>query len=133
MRTHPFDLKNELNGKVFEHIKDLSAHSDIVEQLLTAVKPLGDVQVFTPDGPESYRYYTVSTKGIIFGFAIGMDTIAFRVNLTFKERALASGASPCPDCGPDWVAFKAFRSDWPRPDWEFWARKAYVDVRETTP
>jgi hypothetical protein len=30
----------------------------------------------------------------------------------------------------DWVFFELFRDDWPKVDLEFWARKAYVAVRE---
>lgn len=131
MDDHRFNLADEGNRKVFEYLKDLDCHSDIIEPLVTAVKPLGDVQTFTPNKP--CGYFAVSTKGIIFGFAIGMDTIAFRLNTLFKQRALISGAGDYSVCGPEWVRFQPFRSDWPRPDWKFWARKAYVDVRETTP
>jgi hypothetical protein len=129
--NHPFDLTVDSNRKVFEHINKLSAHSDIVEPLLVAVKPLGDVQIFTPDRPNGYGYYAVSTKGIIFGFAIGMETIAFRLDSRMKQVALLTGGVDYPKCGPDWTWIEPFRCDWPKPDWEFWARKAYVYARES--
>jgi len=47
-----------------------------------------------------------------------------------KDRALASGGVTFPECGPEWVSFTLFRSDWPKVDIEFWARKAYVAARE---
>jgi len=40
------------------------------------------------------------------------------------------GELPYPECGPEWVAFALFRDDWPKPDLEFWARKAYVAAPE---
>jgi|SRR5450756_1356192 len=127
MNKCPFDPANEMNRLVYDHFKNLHAHSDIVEPLTKAVKPLGDVQVFSPD---SYRYLTVSTQGIIFGFAAGMDTIAFRLNQRMKEIAIETGAEAYPECGADWVSFLPFRSDWPKIDFEFWALKAYVNIRE---
>jgi len=35
-----------------------------------------------------------------------------------------------PEGGDQWVSFTLFRDDWPKPDLEFWARKAYVAARE---
>ena len=116
------------NRTVFSHIKDLHAHSDIIEPLIAAVKPLGDVQIFSPD---SYRYLTVSTQRIIFGFAIGMNTIAFRLNERMKARAVETGGKPFPECGEDWVRFLPFQGDYPKIDFDFWALKAYVSVRES--
>jgi len=67
----PNKLAIDVNRTVLAHLDSKSAHSDIAEALSTAVKPLGDVQLFCPDWKQ-YRYVTASTKGIIFGFAIGM-------------------------------------------------------------
>jgi hypothetical protein len=58
------------------------------------------------------------------------DTIGFRLDERMKSRALASGGTLFPECGPDWVSFTLFRDDWPGIDLEFWARKAYVAARE---
>ncbi len=59
-----------------------------------------------------------------------MDTIGFRLDDRMKARALTSGGAPYQECGSQWVAFTLFRNDWPKVDIEFWARKAYVVVRE---
>jgi hypothetical protein len=72
----------------------------------------------------------VSTKNVVFGFAEGMSAVTFRLDERMKARALATGGVSLPACGPEWVAFAPFRDDWPRVDLEFWARKAYVFVRE---
>ena len=125
----PRDLETLRNRPVLRHIEGLSAHSDVVEALATALKPLGDVQIFCPDS-QQYRYVVASTKGIIIALAVGMNTTGFRLDERMKARALASGGVTFPECGPEWVSFTLFRDDWPRIDLEFWARKAYVAARE---
>ena len=125
----PRDLETAGNRLVLRHIEGLSAHSDIVEALGTALSPLGDIQHFCPD-PAEYRYYVASTRGVIFAVALGMNTIGFRLDERMKSRALASGGTPFPECGPEWVSFALFRNDWPKVDLEFWARKAYLFIRE---
>jgi hypothetical protein len=125
----PPELLSEINRAVFDQIDGLSAHSDLSHELLIAVKPLGDVQMFTPDRG-SYRYVVVSTKGVIFGFAIGMERLAFRLDEKMKQRAIETGGEPYSICGDDWISFELFRADWPKVDLEFWARKAYVAIRE---
>jgi hypothetical protein len=128
-RNIPPELATSINRQVLDHIADLSAHSDVAEALTTALKPLGDVQVFCPD-PQAYRYVAAVTKGVIFAVALGMNTISFRVDARMKARAMASGAAPEPACGNDWVSFTLFRADWPKVDLEFWARQAYIAARE---
>jgi hypothetical protein len=125
----PTDLETVGNRPVLRHIEGLSAHSDIVDALASALMPLGDVQRFCPD-PQAYRYELASTKGVIFAVALGMDTVGFRLDERMKTRALTSGGAPFPECGPVWVTFTLFRDDWPRIDLEFWARKAYMAARE---
>ena len=127
-RDIPAGLETSINRAVLRHIECLSAHSDIADALATALKPLGDVQCFCPD-PQKYRYVLASTRGVIFAVALGMDTIGFRLDERMKLRALANGATPFPECGNEWVSFTLFRDDWPKPDLEFWARKAYVVAR----
>ena len=125
----PLQLENSLNRRVLQHLDRTSAHSDIADALATALKPLGAVEFFCPDW-QGYSYVVAFTNGIIIAFALGMSTVAFRLDERMKPRALASGAEPYPDCGDEWVAFTLFRDDWPKPDLEFWARKAYVAARE---
>lgn len=88
--------------------------------------------VFCPN-PEAYRYVVVSTNGIIFGFAVGMSTIAFRLDARMKLRALTTGARAYPECGEDWVSVLPLGddADWPAVDLRFWALKAYVHARAT--
>ncbi|MCA8986145.1 MAG: hypothetical protein KDA78_00795 [Planctomycetaceae bacterium] len=125
----PTELQTDINCQVLDHVKGLSAHSDIVEALGAAMNPLGDVQFFCPD-PQQYLYAVASTKGIIIALAVGMNTIGFRLDDRMKERALVSGGAAYPECGKQWVSFTLFQNDWPKVDIEFWARKAYVAARE---
>jgi hypothetical protein len=127
----PHELMTDANRAVLAHLEQKSAHSDIADVLAVAVKPLGDARLFCPDR-QQYRYVVASTKGVVFAFAVGMDTIAFRLDERMKSRALASGASAYPAGGPDWVSFILFRADWPNVDCAFWALKAYVHAREAS-
>ena len=122
------DLQTEVNRNVLTYLADKSAHSDIGELLLKAVAPLGDAQLFCPDWNQC-RYVTASTQGLIFAFAVGMNTMAFRLDPVMHERALATGGIPRPECGPDLAAFTAFRPDWPAVDFPFWTLKAYAQAR----
>ena len=128
----PAFLNHRINVPVLAHVKDLSAHSDVAASLQAAVKPLGEVMVFCPD-PQAYRYMVVSTNGIVFGFAAGMSTIAFRLDARMKLRALATGAQVYPECGEDWVSVLPLGNDgdWPAVDLRFWAQKAYGHARAT--
>ena len=128
----PPELIRPVNKRVLAYVQDLSAHSDIAEVLLKAVQPLGDVQVFCPDTAQ-YRYVVVSTRNVIFGFAVGMSTVAFRLDERMKSRALMTGGLACEECGDDWVAVvhDLRDSDWPAVDVRFWAQKAYVYARST--
>jgi hypothetical protein len=88
--------------------------------------------VFCPD-VIAYRYVVVATKGIIFGLAVGMNTIAFRLDTRMKLRALKTGAAAYADCGEDWVAVLPLGgdADWPAVDLRFWGLKAYGHARKT--
>ena len=125
----PEVLRGAANEAVFEHLSELSAHSDVTAALEDAVAPLGDVQMFCPDASQ-YRYVAVATQGVVFSFAAGMNTIGFRLSPEFTARAVVTGAAELPQAGPDWVSVTVFRDDWPAPDLRFWARKAYLFARE---
>jgi len=126
----PNSLIRPVNAAVLKHVESLSAHSDIVDPLRAALKPLGDVQLFCPDW-QAYRYVVASTQGIIFALAVGMHTIAVRLDHRMRSRALQTGAEPYPGGGEDWVAVahRTEDSDWPAVDLPFWVRKAYVNAR----
>ena len=129
----PAPLSAAVNERVLAYLAPLSAHSDIATVLSDAVRPLGDVQLFCPDFAR-YRYLVASTQSVVFGFAAGSNTVAFRLDPRMKERALATGGEALPECGEDWVAVIHAQpdSDWPEVDVGFWARKSYVHARSIT-
>lgn len=126
----PSELANKVNERVLTYLKDRSAHSDIADVLLDAVHPLGAVQLFCPDSA-AYRYVLAATDNVVFCFAAGMSTVAFRLDERMKTRALTTGCIAFPECGDDWVAVvhDLPDSDWPSVDVRFWARQAYIYAR----
>lgn len=129
----PPELRTAANQPVLAHLEGKSAHSDIAQVLTEAVAPLGDVQLYCPNWHD-YRYVVASTKGVIFGFAIGMNTVAFRLDEKMKHRALLTGGLEYAECRAQWVevVHQGQDSDWPAVDVRFWARKAYVYAREAS-
>lgn len=127
----PFNLTVDDNKMVYDHLEAFHAHSDLSELLVETVKGLDCVKVYFPERPNGYGPCIVSTGGIIFGFAIGLDTIVFKVGRHMIDKAIAAGGRPYSECGADWVSFLAFRSDRLHVDFKSWALSAYVFVRES--
>ena len=124
----PKEFENDRNQDVLAYLSGASAHGDIAEELIKASSSLGKVDRFCPDTSQ-FLYVTIYTNATIFGFAIGMSTIAFRLGRVLKARAIATGANEISELS-DWASFELFRSDWPSVDLKFWATQAYVQVRE---
>ena len=128
MNPIPEILRNAHNRDVFKYLSDTSAHGDVAEALLNACHSLGDSHHYCPD-PQQYLYVIVYTRDTVFGFATGMSKVAFRLNKELEARALATGAEKIVEL-EGWVSFELFRNDWPSVDLQFWALKAYAQVRE---
>ena len=128
-RKLPPALANDHNRRVLAKIAESSVPADLSDLLQSAVKPLGEVQLYCPDLPK-YHYVVASTRHVIFGFAIARNTLAFRLDPRCRPQALASGGSAFPACGRDWVKFTPLRDDQPWTDFRFWALKAYAYARE---
>jgi hypothetical protein len=47
-------------------------------------------------------------KNVVFGFAAGMTSVAFKLDGRLKQRALITGGVALPECGPEWVNFMVF-------------------------
>jgi hypothetical protein len=124
----PKELENDKNLEVLAYLAGTSAHGDVVEELIKASNSLGDVDIFCPDKSQ-FLYVAICTRATIFGFAIGLSTVAFRLGSALKARAIETGADAIPELG-DWASFKLFRSDWPAVDLKFWATQAYIQIRE---
>ena len=109
-----------------------SAHSDLVDVLVEAAAPLGDVQPYSSESA-NHGYIVLTTQEVVFAAAYGMSQIGFRLDETFKGRALETGGFNATEIGPGWVTFELFRTNYPAVDLLFWARKAYLVARGADP
>jgi hypothetical protein len=124
----PKELDTELNQDVLNYLSCASAHGDVSEALLEACAPLGDFHHYCPN-QQRFLYTVVFTRATIFGFAIGMDTVVFRLDQEFGSRAIATGANKIKELD-GWASFELFRDDRPSVDLKFWALKSYSQVRD---
>ena len=83
--------------------------------------------------PANFGYVVLTTQDVVFAVAHGMSRIGFRLDETFKARALETGGQDAVEVGPAWVAFEVFRSNYPAVDLRFWVRKAYLIARGADP
>lgn len=128
----PDTMYNQINRDVLAFLEGKSAHSDLASALFEAAGPLGDVRFYSSD-PDNYGYVILAVEDVVFGVACGMSEVSFRLDETYKERALETGARDATELGPDWAAFRIFRSDYPAVDLVFWTRKAYLMARGSDP
>jgi len=124
----PVSVNNDKNQDILMFLQGKSAHSDVADVLIDASAPLGDVQLYSSE-PANYGYIVLTTQDVVFAVAYGMGQIGFRLDATFKGRALETGGLNATEVGPDWVAFELFRTNYPAVDLLFWARKAYLIAR----
>lgn len=128
----PASVNTDKNHNILTFLQGKSAHSDLVEVLVEAAAPLGDVQLYSSD-PANYGYVVLATQDVIFAAVYGMSQVGFRLDEAFKERALETGGVNATEVGPDWIEFELFRTNYPAVDLLFWARKAYLIARGVDP
>lgn len=124
----PDSLRTAPNLQVLRFLAPTSAHSDVAEVLTRIVRPLGGVRLSCPDW-QRYRYVVADQSTVIFAFAMGMDTLGFRLPEELHPEALTGGGKPCPGAGPGWYSFPAFGSLGPAGALESWARHACLGAR----
>ncbi|MDH3629709.1 MAG: hypothetical protein OER98_01205 [Gammaproteobacteria bacterium] len=128
----PASVHNDKNHNILIYLQGKSAHSDLVDVLVEAAAPLGDVQLYSSE-PANYGYVVLATQDVVFAVTYGMSLVGFRLDEAFKRRALETGGFDATEIGPDWVAFELFRTNYPAVDLRFWARKAYLIARGADP
>ena len=128
----PASLRNDINHGILRFLQGKSAHSDVAEVLVDAAASLGDAQVYSSE-PANFGFVVIATQDVVFASAHGMSQVAFRLDETYKRRALETGGFEATEAGPGWVAFELFRTNYPAVDLSFWARKAYVIARGGDP
>ena len=128
----PASVHNDKNDDILMFLQGKSAHSDLVDVLVEAAAPLGDVQLYSSE-PANYGYVALATQDVVFAVAYGMSRVGLRLDKAFKERALETGGVDAIEVGPDWVTFELFRTNYPAVDLLFWVRKAYLIARGADP
>lgn len=87
-----------------------SAHSDIVQLLVKSAEELPDIKFYCPD-TDNHAYYLAHTRGgVMFGAAIGLSALMFRLPRQAVSGALVKGGEIFKEIGDDWVSFNPF---WP--------------------
>ena len=128
----PASVHTDKNHDILRFLQGKSAHSDIAEVLVEAAASLGDVQHYSSE-PANFGYVVLTTRDVVFAAAYGMSQIGFRLDETFKGRALETGGFDATEVGPDWVTFELFRTNYPAVDLLFWVQKAYIIARGGDP
>ena len=114
------------NPEAEEFFAGLSAHSDVGLELLASLKRLGEYEV--RGNIKAFGAPFAVTADTVFCGAAGMQDTFWRLRPGDYGIAIATGAEPAP-IGSEWVKIALFRSDWPRPDLEHWALRAYDFAR----
>ena len=118
------------NRDVLEYLatSSSSCHSDTGDALLQAAQSCGEFVAYSPSFTEC-RYVALIANRRIFAVGAGMDSVYFRLPPDMCAIALQTGARKATKLGPEWVEFRLFQPDWPKPDLPFWALKAYATAR----
>lgn len=106
-----------------------SAHNDIVELLVSSAREFPDVKFYCPD-TDNHAYYLAHTgDGVMFGAAIGLSALMFRLPKQAMSGALVKGGEIIKELGDNWVSFNPF---WPEKEnnnlsqeMQHWCRLAY--------
>ena len=120
------------NAEVIAVLEDgqLSAHSDVAEELARAAEGLPDVTRWCPDPAGYSAEVLVAAGGRIFGVASGMSGLDFRLPSNLRDAALNDGATLSPTLGPAWFRFDPFQPDVPqeqiRARLRHWCRVAHA-------
>jgi hypothetical protein len=75
-----------------------------------------------------YRSPYAVTADVVFSGASGMADTFWRLDPEDHAIALACGAEQA-EIGAEWVRITLFRANWPKPDLDHWALRAYVFAR----
>lgn len=116
-----------INPEAEEYFESRSAHSDISQELLAAVKRLGEYEERYARAIDFPALFLV-TNNTVFCGAAGMSETYWRLRPSDVAIALKSSAE-LSEVGPSWVVFTLYRSDWPKPDLSHWSLRAYDFAR----
>jgi hypothetical protein len=87
-------------------LRDISAHSDVAEELTRAGATVSGVRSYCPD-PARYAFVVLHLHGFtIIGLAFGLSGLAFRLPEERVEEAIRDGGAVAVELGPTWVRFE---------------------------
>lgn len=119
------------NSSMIEFLKkhQPSAHTDMVELLVKSTENLPDVHFYCPD-TDNHAYYLAHTQdGIMFGAAIGLSALMYRLPKQAVSGSLVKGGEIFKDVGDSWISFNPF---WPEDEsrkhldeMKHWCKLAY--------
>jgi hypothetical protein len=101
------------NGDVLEFIRRTNpfAHTDVGGLLFDLRGELAGARAYCP-APASCAYVVLHTAADrIFAIAFGQRGLAFRIGGGARAEALADGAAPAPEIGPDWIRLDPWDSE----------------------
>ena len=98
--------------------------------LAGSAENLPDIKFYCPD-TDNHAYYLLHTRGgVMFGAAIGLSALMFRLPKQAVSGALVKGGEIFQEIGDDWVSFNPF---WPEDadrstllsEMQHWCKLAY--------
>jgi hypothetical protein len=94
------------NCGALNHLRGLSAHSDIVIALMNALRNLPNADTYCPDY-QNFGYVLAYTNAQIFAFAEGMHGVTLRLPPHSGLAAMNAGAMPSA-AGEHWYFFDLY-------------------------
>ena len=102
-----------------------SAHSDLAAEVMKAARSeCTDALALSPSFVQ-LRYVMLVARRRVFALAFGMHELALRLDESGGDEAVAAGATPAAEIGPEWVIFRLFYDLHPGPDLNRWIRRAF--------
>jgi len=99
-------FRTRTNAKVLPFLRDISAHSDVAEELTRAGATVSGVRSYCPD-PARYAFVAIHLDDFtIIGLAFGLSGLAFRLPEEQVQEAIREGGAVAGELGPEWVRFE---------------------------
>ena len=106
-----YDIAVNADVMRFVREKNVSAHTDVSEELFRAVDGVTGAALYCPDYDRAAFVVAHLPDSRIFALAYGMKAYALRVGKEAEADAVGDGATVTPEIGPGWVTFDPFLVD----------------------
>lgn len=99
-------FRTPANAEFFPYLGNISAHSDVAEELTRAGATVSGVRSYCPD-PARYAFVALHLDDFtIIGLAFGQSGLAYRVPEERVQEAIRDGGAVAVELGPAWVRFE---------------------------